>query len=102
MDAVVVGNKHSKRITRTVISREAPKRQSKPVQRRLSLLHLPWIHHLPENELREFKADANTLIQAADYAGLAQLITEWKATAEIYADPELFAELRTPENDVDL
>lgn len=63
---------------------------------------LIWLRYLPKAERQQFRLEANTLRKKGDEAGLKQLLIEWKATAEIYADPALFAELRTPEDDIDL
>ena len=57
----------------------------------------PWVRYLPAHEMRAFSVElVETLGAAAELdnsAGFAQLITEWMATAEVYADPELHAEL---------
>ncbi|MHA4818770.1 hypothetical protein ACXZ65_30985 [Streptomyces aculeolatus] len=58
----------------------------------------PWVRYLPAHEMRTFSVElVETLGAAADLdnsAGFAQLITEWKSTAEVYADPELHAALK--------
>ena len=53
----------------------------------------PWVRHLPAHEMRWFSVElVETLGAAAELdnsAAVAQLVTGWKATAEVYADPEL-------------
>ncbi|MFE4874873.1 hypothetical protein [Streptomyces sp. NPDC056682] len=57
----------------------------------------PWVRYLPAHDMREFSVElVGALSAAADLdstAGVAQLITEWKHTAEVHADPELYAAL---------
>jgi hypothetical protein len=61
---------------------------------------LPWAHLLPPAErdqfTREFLATAEASGAAGNPAALAQLIHEWKATAEIWSDPNLAAKLQRP------
>lgn len=61
---------------------------------------LPWARFLPPAErerfTREFLATAEASGAAGNTAALAQLIHEWKATAEVWSDPKLAAELRRP------
>lgn len=61
---------------------------------------LPWARFLPPAErerfTREFLATAEASGAAGSTAALAQLIHEWKATAEVWSDPKLAAELRRP------
>ena len=53
----------------------------------------PWVRFLPKDALREFLTEfAETARAAAELESVAPLgpvIASWKATAEIYADPEL-------------
>lgn len=56
---------------------------------------LPWAHFLPRNDAAQL---ARELVDAALAAGsvgsatpLAQVLVEWRHTAEIHADPELYA-----------
>ena len=60
----------------------------------------PWLKLLPEDALAEFVTDFVRATQASAELGrwsvLAQTIREWKATAAIYADPELAERLTTP------
>jgi hypothetical protein len=55
----------------------------------------PWVRHLPESAQREFAAEwLGTLSAAADLdnnAAVEVVVAEWRSTAEIYADPELYA-----------
>lgn len=53
----------------------------------------PWVRFLPTQDVRAFVLDLVETLRAAESvsnpAPVAQLITEWKHTAEIHADPEL-------------
>jgi hypothetical protein len=55
----------------------------------------PWVRHLPENAWPEFAAEwLDTLRAAADLdnnAAVEGVVAAWKSTAEIYADPVLYA-----------
>jgi hypothetical protein len=55
----------------------------------------PWVRHLPEEAWPEFAEEwLNTLSAAADLdnnAAVEGVIAAWRHTAEIYADPELYA-----------
>jgi hypothetical protein len=57
----------------------------------------PWMELLPEPDRRQFVADFVRAVGASAELGrwsvLAQVLTEWKATATIYADPLLADEL---------
>lgn len=59
----------------------------------------PWVRYLPAHDVREFSVElVGALGAAADLdstAAVAQLITEWRHTAEVHADPELYAVLST-------
>jgi hypothetical protein len=61
---------------------------------------IPWLSFLPAQRRQEFLAEFFRTAEAAAELGvmtpLAQLLREWQATAAIYADPELAAELRRP------
>ena len=58
----------------------------------------PWTTFLPKTDRAEFIDDfTRTVVAAAEldnFAPLAQLIDEWRATAEIHADPKLARRLR--------
>jgi len=62
----------------------------------------PWVRHLPEEAWGEFAAEwLDTLSAAGDLdnnAAVEGVVAAWRHTAEIYADPELFAIL-TREHD---
>jgi hypothetical protein len=62
----------------------------------------PWVRHLPEDAWGEFAAEwLDSLSAAAELnnnAGVEGVVAAWQHTAEIYADPELFAIL-TREHD---
>jgi hypothetical protein len=59
----------------------------------------PWVRYLPAHDVREFSVDLVDALGAAgeldNTAAVAQLITEWRHTAEVHADPELHAALTT-------
>ena len=59
-----------------------------------------WVEFLPGRARYRFAEElTRTLLAAASvdlYASVAQLVREWKATAEIYADPELARQLTEP------
>lgn len=61
---------------------------------------IPWLSFLPRQRRQEFLTEFFRTAEAAAELGvltpLAQLLQEWQATALIYADPELAAELRRP------
>lgn len=58
----------------------------------------PWLEFLPARERRLFLDEFSRVIVAAaavdNYASLNQLLGEWRATAEIHADPKLAQSLR--------
>jgi hypothetical protein len=62
----------------------------------------PWVRHLPDNAKRDFAAEwLDTLSAAAaldNNAAVEGVVASWRSTAEIYADPELYAIL-TREHD---
>lgn len=55
----------------------------------------PWVRFLPAEGVREFVVELVGVLQASEAlmnpAPLVQLITDWRHTAEVYADPELLA-----------
>ncbi|MFD4231373.1 hypothetical protein [Streptomyces sp. NPDC058545] len=59
----------------------------------------PWARYLPAHEVREYSVELVGALGAAteldNTADVAQLITEWRHTAEVHADPELYAALTT-------
>jgi len=63
----------------------------------------PWIIFMPEDSHRVFLDEFVTTLRAAldldNFAPVAQLITEWKHTAEVYADPTLLAVLTRAADD---
>jgi hypothetical protein len=62
----------------------------------------PWMRYLPDNEQREFATEWLDMLTSAteleNNAPVEVLVAEWRSTAEIYADPELYAIL-TREHD---
>lgn len=67
---------------------------------RASAEAIPWLGFLPPDRREEFLGEFFRCAEAAAELGvmtpLAQLLREWQATAAIYADPALAAELRRP------
>ncbi|MFD7446614.1 DUF6247 family protein [Streptomyces sp. NPDC059909] len=59
----------------------------------------PWVRYLPAHETRQFAIELAKALGAAaaleNTAAIAQLLAEWRHTAEVYADPELHATLTT-------
>jgi hypothetical protein len=55
----------------------------------------PWVRHLPDDEKQAFVAEwLDTLRAAADMdnnAAVEGVVAAWRSTAEVYADPELYA-----------
>jgi hypothetical protein len=65
----------------------------------------PWVDLLPAADRLQFVSDFVRAVGAAAELGrwsvLAQVLTEWKATAAVHADPSLVAELsRTLDDDL--
>jgi hypothetical protein len=60
----------------------------------------PWARHLPDDARQAFTTELIDVAGASASLGttspLAPVIAAWKSTAEVYADPELSAALRTP------
>lgn len=71
--------------------------------RRLLPAALPWVRFLPDAATDELAAELVATVHAAaslnNLAPVSQLLTEWRHTAEIYADPELHAILAQPLGD---
>ncbi len=59
-----------------------------------------WLTFLPKADRKLFIEElTSTLVGAAaveNYAPVSQLLREWRATAEIHADPKLARRIRTP------
>ncbi|MEU2166167.1 hypothetical protein ACH47V_04520 [Micromonospora chersina] len=64
---------------------------------------LPWVRFLPPEDAEqmadEFVATAEAAAAVGNTAALSQLLTEWRHTAEIHADPDLYRVLATPSAD---
>jgi hypothetical protein len=58
---------------------------------------LSWLRHLPESSRAAFLSEINTAVEAGDWKELNQLMVSWRATAEVYADPELLTKIANPE-----
>ena len=58
----------------------------------------PWVEFLPVSDRRVFLDEFSRVVVAAaaldDYEALSQLVQEWRATAEVHADPKLARRLR--------
>ncbi len=58
----------------------------------------PWLEFLSSRDRRLFVEEFSRIVVAAaavaNYAPLGQLVREWRATAEIHADPELAGRLQ--------
>lgn len=65
----------------------------------------PWVRHLPEDEAKEFAAEwLATLTSSAameNNAAVEGVVASWRSTAEIYADPELYAILTRKVDKID-
>jgi hypothetical protein len=61
---------------------------------------LPWVRFLPNAAVDELAAEFVAIVHAAatvnNMAPVSQLLTEWRHTAEVYADPDLYAILTQP------
>lgn len=60
----------------------------------------PWLEFLPQRERRRFANDFSQVVAAAadidTFIELSQLVREWRATAEVHADPRLARRLKRP------
>lgn len=61
------------------------------------LTTLPWVAFLPDGDRRQFIAEASDTLRACASLGrftaFADLIDEWRNTAEVWSDPALAAAL---------
>ena len=62
---------------------------------------LPWTRFLPpamdrQNLIQEFTEVTGAAASVDNVAPIAQLLIEWRHTAEVHADPELHASLSAP------
>src|SRR5262245_27827515 len=59
----------------------------------------PWVRFLPNDEKAEFVRELIEVMSAGEEldspASVLQTITEWRSTAQVYADPELLEVLRS-------
>lgn len=66
----------------------------------------PWVRFLPERDVRTFLVEFVETARASTDLGtispIAQLITEWRHTAEVYANPDLHKALTADHGDGDL
>jgi len=60
----------------------------------------PWLEFLPAADRDQFVDEFIRIVTGAaaldNYAPLSQMVREWRATAEIHADPRLAERLRRP------
>lgn len=60
----------------------------------------PWLEFLPAGDRQGFVEEFSRVIAASteldNYAELSQLLTEWRATAEVHSEPRLARRLRQP------
>jgi hypothetical protein len=60
----------------------------------------PWVRFFPDHERERFTREFVETLQACASIGksarLEELVTSWKSTATIYADPALAADLKRP------
>ncbi|OKI14816.1 hypothetical protein A6A25_15315 [Saccharothrix sp. CB00851] len=64
----------------------------------------PWVRFLPREDLRAFTVELVETLEAADSLGtpapVTQLVSEWRHTAEVHADPRLLAVLQRDVQDL--
>src|SRR2546426_1262630 len=60
----------------------------------------PWLEFLPARDRRAFVEEFSRVVVAAaeldNYAPLVRLVREWRATAEVHADPKLARRIKRP------
>ncbi len=60
----------------------------------------PWLEFLPQHERAAFIDEFFRVLRASAtvdrFTAFDQMIEAWRATAEVYADPQLLAQLQTP------
>lgn len=65
----------------------------------------PWVRYLDEDEQKEFAAEWLAALSSGSAMGntaaVEVVVAAWQHTAEIYADPELYARLSEPLDDAD-
>ena len=63
----------------------------------------PWVCFLPTEDVQAFVVELVDTLRAVEelgnFAPAAQVITEWRHTAEVHADPELAARIRKVDGD---
>jgi hypothetical protein len=63
----------------------------------------PWVRFLPREDVQAFLVELVGTLRAVEELGspapVVQVITEWRHTAEVHADPELFAVLTKDSED---
>lgn len=64
----------------------------------------PWVRFLPKEDVQAFVVELVEILEAAESLGnpapVAQVITAWRNTANVYADPELLAVLQQEGEDL--
>ena len=72
-----------------------PRTQDDPIERFASSLveTVPWATALPGQDRERFVAECAEVLRscatAGDYSAFAELVEDWRATAEVHRDPEL-------------
>lgn len=63
----------------------------------------PWVRFLPKADVQAFVVELVDVLEGAEAldnpAPLVQVVSDWQRTAEVYADPELLAILRSDGED---
>jgi hypothetical protein len=63
----------------------------------------PWVRFLPRDDVREFAVELVETLRAAESlhnpAPVAQVVTSWRHTAEVHADPQLLTILNRDGDD---
>jgi len=59
----------------------------------VQLTGLPWVDFLPADDVETMMGEFIAAVSVGDLAAISQLLIEWRHTAEIYADPDLYRAL---------
>ena len=86
----------------TGVAPTSEKAQYLPTEAAIEALseEFPWLILLPSAELPQFVADftrsARISAELGQWSVLAETVREWRATAAVYAEPGLLAQLTAP------
>jgi hypothetical protein len=61
--------------------------------REVLLTALPWVGFLPADDVGTMADEFMAAASVGDVAAVSQLLIEWRHTAEIHADPDLYRAL---------